>query len=162
VIWVTGLLWLDQVIAVIFGIIILATGYSLLRNAITSLLDEADYDKLNRLINELENKRQARWIDIHNLRAIKYGSFLHVDCHVTLPWYDTLEKTHEDVTAVENLIRESMGEEVEFFIHADPCIMPASCSVCQITQCPHRQAQFVKKVEWKIGNMLPNKKHTAN
>ncbi|HEX5002093.1 MAG TPA: cation diffusion facilitator family transporter [Bacteroidia bacterium] len=161
IIWFTGILWLDQVIAIIFGVIILYTGYTLLRNSITSLLDEADTEKLVRLVEELQLKRQDRWIDIHNLRTIKYGSFLHVDCHITLPWYDSLEKTHEDVTEVERLIRESMGEDVEFFIHADPCIMPYSCKVCQIASCNYRQAPFEAKIEWKIDNVLPNKKHTV-
>lgn len=161
VIWFTNLLWLDQVIAVIFGFIILRTGFGLLRNSITSLLDEADYEKLEKLIGFMESRRQSRWIDIHNLRVIKYGSHLHVDCHITLPWYDSLEKTHTDVTGVEQIIKDSFGAEVEFFIHADPCIMPDSCKICQIADCQVRKAAFVKRVEWKMENMLPNRKHTV-
>jgi cation diffusion facilitator family transporter len=160
IIMLTGMLWLDQVIAIVFGLIILKTGFSLLKNAVTSLLDEADYEKLEKLIEVMQARRQERWIDIHNLRAIKYGAHLHVDCHITLPWYDTLEKTHEDVTAVEKLIRNSFGEDVEFFIHADPCIMPESCKICQISTCQFRKAEFVRKVDWKMENMLPNQKHT--
>ncbi len=155
----TGYLWIDHVLAILFGSIIIGTGFGILKKSVNSLLDEADYEKLYLLIQELQKHRKAKWIDIHNLRVIKYGSNLHVDCHITLPWYDTLEAAHSEVNAVEQLIGESLGKNVEFFIHADPCLMPTSCSICQITECVHRQAPFQKKIIWDITNMLPNRKH---
>ncbi|MBL0341703.1 MAG: cation transporter [Bacteroidetes bacterium] len=162
VIWITGLNWLDQVIAILFAFFILKTGYGLLKNSITSLLDEADYEKLQLLIFELQNNRKEKWIDIHNLRVIKYGSNLHVDCHITLPWYEALESAHEEVTAVEKLIKKNLGSDVEFFIHSDPCITPNSCTICQIKACTFRKAAFKEKIEWNIQNMLPNKKHESS
>ncbi len=161
IIWATGLNWLDQVIAIIFGLFILKTGFGLLKKSITSLLDEADYEKLQLLISELQKNRKEKWIDIHNLRVIKYGSHLHVDCHITLPWYETLESAHDEVSAVENLIKQNLGNEVEFFIHSDPCIPPASCTVCLVSACKFRKAEFQEKIEWNMKNMLPNKKHVA-
>lgn len=158
---VTGLYWLDLVIAIIFGLVILVTGFGLVKKSVTSLLDEADYEKLHLLIGVLEQNRRERWIDIHNLRVIKYGSNLHVDCHITLPWYDSLELTHDEVTKVEKLISTNLGHDVEFFIHADPCIMPDSCTVCQISDCVYRKAPFIKKVEWNASVLLPNRKHRS-
>ncbi len=159
VIYFTGLYWLDQVIAIVFGLIILKTGFGLLKKSVNSLLDEADYEKLQMLISQLQKDRREKWIDIHNLRVIKYGANLHVDCHITLPWYEPLESAHSEVSAVEQLIKENLGNDVEFFIHADPCITPTSCRVCLVTDCKFRKADFKEKVEWTIGNMLPNKKH---
>jgi cation diffusion facilitator family transporter len=158
----TGKLWLDNLIAIIFGLIILITGFGLLKKSVTSLLDEADEEKLVLLVTELNKHRQEKWIDIHNLRVIKYGPNLHVDCHITLPWYDSLEESHSEVDAVEKLVRKSLGRNVEFFIHADPCIMPKSCTVCQLTNCSYRKVPMQKKVEWELSNMLPNKKHGLN
>lgn len=162
-IWLTGLKWLDQVIALLFGGVILRTGYHLITQSITSLLDEADYGRLGQLIAQLQANRRPQWIDIHNLRAIKFGSQLHVDCHLTLPWYQTLDWAHEQVSAVEDLIRrgDREDEEVEFFIHSDPCVMPSSCKVCQLDGCPHRQADLVQKIDWTLQNVLSNKKHTV-
>ncbi|HMT28178.1 MAG TPA: cation diffusion facilitator family transporter, partial [Bacteroidia bacterium] len=159
VIWLTELLWLDQIIAIIFGFIILKTGFSLLKKSVNSLLDEADYEKLQLLISQLQKDRKDKWIDIHNLRVIKYGANLHVDCHITLPWYELLESAHAEVSAVENLIKENLGNEVEFFIHADPCITPTSCAICLVNDCKFRKAPLVKKIDWTMENMLPNKKH---
>lgn len=155
----TDLLWLDNLMAVIFGGVILITGFGLLKKSVNSLLDEADYEKLNQLIDQLQIHRKEKWIDMHNLRVIKYGPNLHVDCHITLPWYDTLEDSHSEVTAVEKLISSSLGSNVEFFIHADPCVMPTSCPICLVKDCKFRQASFSKKIEWEMSNMLPNKKH---
>ncbi len=155
----TGMYWLDQAMAILFGIIILITGFGLLKKSINSLLDEADYEKLQLLISQLQNHRKEKWIDIHNLKVIKYGANLHVDCHITLPWYESLESAHDEVTAVEKLISKSLGNDVEFFIHADPCVTPTSCAICQVANCTFRKAAFVKKIEWELSNMLPNKKH---
>jgi len=158
---VTGLLWIDNVMAIIFGVVILVTGFGLVKKSVTSLLDEADYEKLHQLIAQLQNHRKEKWIDFHNLRVIKYGPNLHVDCHITLPWYDTLEEAHAEVNSVEQLISSSLGSDAEFFIHADPCVTPASCTICQVSNCKYRAAPFQKKIDWEISNMLPNKKHSV-
>ena len=158
VIQVTGLLWLDNVLAIIFGAVIFRTGFQLIRVSITNLLDEADYEKLRQMIDTLNVNRRSKWIDMHNLRVIKYGSQLHVDCHITLPWYDSLEDTHSEVQAVERLLSENMAGDVEFFIHSDPCL-PASCPLCAVENCSYRKAPFVRKVDWTMRNMLPDRKH---
>ncbi len=159
VIYFTQLFWLDNVIAILFGLYIFYTGYKLLRESITNLLDEADYEKLNQVVDILNKNRHEKWIDMHNLRVLKYGAHLHVDAHITLPWYDKLVDSHDEVSSVEKLIKEKLEGEVEFFIHADPCI-PTSCPICSITNCSVRQATQVKRLDWTLENMLPDQKHT--
>jgi hypothetical protein len=75
-----------------------------------------------------------------------------------LPWYDTLEEAHSEVNTLEALIKNEMEGEVEFFIHSDPCL-PASCQICSLNDCKVRKFDFVKKLEWSMENMLPDKKH---
>lgn len=157
-IYLTGKVWIDCVIAILYGGVILRMGYILLKSSINSLLDEADYDKLGQLVGLLNFRRRDKWIDIHNLRVLKYGAHLHVDCHLTLPWYDSLEKSHNEVSALEKLIKDELHGEVEFFIHSDPCL-PSSCQICSLQDCTVRQYAFVKKLEWTMENMLPDKKH---
>jgi cation diffusion facilitator family transporter len=154
----TKIYWLDNLIAVLAGIYICYTGYKLLKESVTSLLDEADVEKLNMVIGTLNKSRREKWIDMHNLRVLKYGTHLHVDAHITLPWYDNLETSHTEVTLVENLIKKQLGDELEFFIHADPCL-PISCPICMVQNCPVRKAEFVKRLEWTLENLLPDKKH---
>ncbi len=160
-IYFTGLFWIDYLITILLGILIIFTGIKLIRESIFNLLDTADYGKISHLITVLNDHRKPSWIDIHNLRVVKYGAVVHVDCHMTLPWYFTLEEAHREVDAVGKLAAREMNYEVEFFIHADPCL-PKSCSICSMADCQVRQHPLVKKLEWKMENVLPDVKHTAS
>lgn len=159
VIYVTGSLWLDNLIAIIFGSYIVFSGYKLLRDSISGIMDEADLQLAGRLIKILDRNRRKNWMDIHNFRIIKYGHGLHVDCHATIPWYFTLEEAHREVKLIDQLINENLPNEVEFFIHADPCEPPSSCAICIKNDCKVRKQAFKKQVEWKLENVLINQKH---
>ena len=155
----TGLSWIDNVLAILFGSFIFYTGFKIVRESFGNLLDEQDQEKIDLLVKVLNENRRENWIDMHNLRVLKYGSGLHVDAHITLPWYLTLELAHAEVDAVEKLVTKEIGTEMEFFIHSDPCL-PKSCAICSVKNCPERKHEQVKKLEWTKENMLPDSKHT--
>lgn len=157
-IYFTGIKWLDNVTAMTLGAYIAYVGYKLIRSSLAGIMDEADYVLIEELIKIMNENRQPNWVDIHNLRVIKYGSKLHVDCHITLPWFLNLRESHEEGEQLGALINEKKQDDIEFFIHTDPCI-PASCKICQKTDCTVRQFAMEKKVEWKLENVLSNKKH---
>lgn len=154
----TGWLFLDNIVAIVFGIIIIQTGIKLIRKSLGGMMDEADERIDESIIAHLVAHRKGEWIDFHNLRVIQYGSKLHVDCHLTLPWYFTLEQAHKEIDEIVGIINKEYFTEVEFFIHGDPCV-PRSCPICMIGDCKVRQAPFVKKVEWTLENVRLNKKH---
>lgn len=160
IIYFTHLFWIDSLITVGLGVVIIYTGINLVKESIFNLLDKADYVKIEHLIYVLNSKRNPSWIDIHNLRVVKYGSVVHVDCHMTLPWYYTLEETHKEVDDLDKLATTEFSHEIEFFIHADPCL-PKSCSICEMKDCKVRKNNFVKRLEWNMSNVLPDTKHTA-
>ncbi len=160
ILW-SGLYILDSILTIILGTYILVVGYRLVRNSLAGLLDEADFDILDDVIKVLNRERKPAWIDIHNLRVLKYGAFIHIDAHMTLPWYQNLEATHLEVKEVEDIIRREFGNRVEFFIHTDPC-SPASCSICTLLNCPERKHPIIKKLEWEAGNLLVNLPHTVS
>ena len=158
IIYFTGILWIDSVLAIVFGLTILSTGFKLMRESVFNLLDKIDIEKLNQLIEILNKKRRTKWIDMHNLRILKYGSRLHIDAHLTLPWYEDLERSHEELSEMEKIVKENLGDEIELFIHADPCL-PFSCSICILENCQHRKSAFIKRLDWTMENLLPNTKH---
>jgi len=158
IIYFTQQYWIDNMIAILFGLFIFYTGYKLVKESVNNLLDEADYEKLNQIVGIFNENRRNNWIDIHNLRVLKYGSYLHIDAHITLPWYNTLEESHNEVSAVEKLIKEKLDGEVELFFHADPCL-PISCPICSKTDCDKRRSEFVKRLDWTLKNVLPDRKH---
>ena len=158
-IYLTGLVWLDSVVAIIFGLMIGYTGYRILRSAIAGIMDEADYELLKRIVAVLNENRRENWIDIHNLRVIKYGSTLHIDCHLTVPWYLNVQEAHDEVEAVGKLIREKIDPSIELFVHTDPCIAP-SCLICTKDNCQVRQHPFKERVEWDFDKVIADRKHS--
>ncbi|MFA6260861.1 MAG: cation diffusion facilitator family transporter [Bacteroidia bacterium] len=158
VITLTGMVWLDNVIAIVFGLLILITGYKLIRKSLAGLMDEADEETLTEMVAILTKYRSDKWIDIHNLRVLRYGAFLHIDCHITLPWYEDLQSSHQELKKVEDIINKAFNQRVEIFIHPDPCL-PASCSLCALEHCRERKFPFKQQVAWELNNLLSDSKH---
>jgi cation diffusion facilitator family transporter len=154
----TGYKWIDGVVAIVFGIIIIVTGYRIVRHSIAGIMDEADLKLLGRMVELLNANRLVNWIDLHNLRVIKYGSVLHVDCHLTVPWYLNVHEAHREIDALGELIRKEFGESLELFVHSDGCL-PFSCKICDKQNCNERQHNFEKKITWTLENISSNKKH---
>lgn len=158
-IWISGINRLDSIVAILFGIFILYTGYKLMRKSLAGVLDEVDYALVEEILEVVNKNRKDDWIDIHNFRVIKYGANLHIDCHITLPWYYSLEQSHQVITEVETILTRESENFVEVFIHADPC-QPASCNICSMKNCKERKHEFVKQIPWTIDLILKNKKHS--
>lgn len=157
---VTKLYWLDKIIAILMSVFIIYNGYIIIRKSLAGIMDEADMDLLKEMLVELNANRRENWIDLHNLRVIKYGSRLHVDCHLTVPWYLNVHEAHVEVDALANLIRKQFGDSIELFVHTDGCL-PISCPICSKEDCPVRQHPFQKRLEWTLDNILSNQKHSV-
>ncbi len=157
----TGIPLLDNLVALIFGGIIFYTGFRLLRQSVAGIMDEADYQLNRELVETLRQYRRNKWIDIHNFRVIKYGATLHVDCHMTVPWYLDTRESHGEVKELEKLLRAHSTVPVEFFIHVDPCEPPENCRICQVEGCPVRQAPGDTPIDWTLDNIMSNNKHKA-
>ncbi len=158
IIYFTGKVWLDSAFAILFAFIIIYTGYKILRSSIAGIMDEADSDLLKKLISLLNSNRRENWVDLHNLRVIKYGGQLHVDCHLTIPWYLNISEAHQEIDSLTSLVKKELGDSVEFFVHTDPCL-DFSCSICTKADCSVRKHPFTKRVDWTLENTLADKKH---
>ncbi len=157
-IYFTNIIWLDSTLSIVVGLYIVWTGYQLLRKSIAGLMDEADFDVVKNLVDVLNKQRKEEWIDVHNLRAQKYGAELHIDCHMTLPNYFDLNRVHEEVALVDKLINAHGGVQTELFIHTDPCL-PECCHYCSMPNCPIRSEARRIEIEWTMENVTRNKKH---
>lgn len=150
---------LDNIIAAGMGAYICFTGYKVMRKAVAGIMDEADHNLLRKIILKLNNNRREEWMDIHNMRVIKYGNVLHIDCHLTVPWYFDVKEAHKLVESFDNLVQSDLSNPVELFIHTDFCAPSYSCKICNMKNCSVRQADFEKKIEWNLDTVLLNKKH---
>ncbi len=157
----TGLFWLDAVVAIVFGGYIIFVGYKIIRKSLKGIMDEADLRMVSDIAELLNKKRKREWIDVHNLKIQQYGSRLHIDGHITLPWYFELREAHSEMEEMIKCIAKSTDRPVEFNFHMDDC-KPFSCEICQLFECQVRQRPFVKKVEWTVENIAQQDKHTVN
>ena len=158
---VTKLAWIDSVVAILFALFIIYTGYTILRSSVAGIMDEADMALQEKLVQTLNANRRPNWIDLHNLRIIKYGSRLHLDCHLTVPWYLNVHEAHREIDALSNLVKNEFGESVELFVHSDGCL-DFSCRICTLADCTVRKHAFEKKIDWTMENILSNNKHRLN
>ncbi|TKK70966.1 cation transporter [Ilyomonas limi] len=156
----TGQYWLDKAIAITLSGIILYNGYRIIRTSLAGIMDEADMKLLTRMVQLLNANRRENWVDIHNLRVIKYGSLLHADFHLTVPWYLNINEAHDEIDKLRTLITSEFGDAFEMFVHTDGCIPPAGCAICIKSDCPVRQHVLEKRLEWTLANVLLNEKHT--
>jgi cation diffusion facilitator family transporter len=153
----TNIVLLDSLLSIFVGLYILYTCYKLVRRSVGGLMDETDIQVVTDVVAVLNTNRNEAWIDVHNLRAQKYGNELHIDCHLTLPNYFDLNRVHEEVSLVDQLINNKVTK-TELFIHADPCL-PYCCHYCSMPNCPIRSEAKTETIEWTMDRVVRNKKH---
>jgi cation diffusion facilitator family transporter len=156
IIYFTGYNWLDNLIAIAFGLLICYTGVHILQKSIAGIMDEADYGIIEQVIKVLNENRKENWIDFHHVRVIKFGSQFHVDCHITLPYYLTVKEAHNEMEAIEQIMKENFENQVETAVHTDPC-KPDLCPICAKKDCAVRQSAFANRIEWNLHNTMPDK-----
>jgi len=137
----TGLTVLDPIAASLVALNILRTGYSLTREAVRGLMDEADDQLLERIIERLEQARKPWCIDIHSLRVWSSGALHHVDFHLTVPRYFDTERLHEADEDYKNDAFQHDEGGWDVIVHYDPC-RPRHCAGCRVEPCSLRSEAF--------------------
>jgi cation diffusion facilitator family transporter len=138
---VTGLVWLDPLVAALVALKLLWTGVALVREAAGGLLDEEDVALLGRLTDVLERYVGQGVIRVHHLRAIRAGRFHHVQAHLVVPEFWPVDRAHE---LSEDLAARVIGDlrvEGELVFHTDPCHR-AYCAMCDLEDCTVRREPF--------------------
>lgn len=137
----TGFAWLDPVTALVVAANLARTGVGLVREAAGGLLDEEDTALLGRLVAAFDANRRPGIIRVHRLRAIRAGRFAHVDAHVIVPEYWSVQQAHDEIDAFERRVLAACEVEGEMVFHTDPC-WRALCRMCEMPDCPVREAPF--------------------
>jgi cation diffusion facilitator family transporter len=137
----TGLVWLDPLVAAAVALNLMWTGVRLVRQAAAGLLDEEDTGLLERLLETLQRHVGHGIIRIHHLRAIRAGRYHHVDAHLVVPEFWSVDQAHEVTEALAARVIEEVGVEGELALHTDPCHR-IYCAMCDYEPCPVRQEPF--------------------
>jgi cation diffusion facilitator family transporter len=137
----TGLMWIDGATAIAFALLLFWTGGGLLRRAARGLLDETDPELVDEIANALEKARRPGIIEVHDLRAINVGDRRHVDLHMVVPEYWTVDRAHAEMDDYERRVRAEHAPRVELQFHVDPCER-AYCERCEVADCSVRASAF--------------------
>lgn len=148
-VWLTRWYVLDALIALAVALHIVIMGWKLVREAIARLMDEAEPQFLEGIVQTLQTARRPAWIDLHHLRAWRSGTRHHVDFHLTLPRYWDLQRCHSEAEEIEDLIHEAQPGHGDVIMHLDPC-MPADCAFCTVRACPVRSTPYRETRSWTV------------
>jgi cation diffusion facilitator family transporter len=145
----TGWPVIDPLVALALGVNLLWAGWRIVRRALTGLLDEADFELLERLAARLEETRRPEWCDIHQLRSRIAGDRQHLDLHLVVPRYFSMEEAHRVGDALEQEIAVACAGEADFIVHLDPC-RSIFCTGCAMPACPVRAAALEKPADLSV------------
>ena len=135
----TGLAWLDPLMALAVAVQLAFTGFKLVRSSSQALLDMEDPEVVARLVAAINAARPPEVLAIHEMRTLRAGRHTHVDIHVVIPEFYTIQRGHDLVEAFNTAVLEASGVEGEMHTHTDPC-QRAWCRRCPLPDCPVRQA----------------------
>ncbi len=145
----TGWLVLDPLAACVVAASVAWSGIGLLRESASRLMDRADAALLAEIVRALESVRRPEWIEAHLLRAWRSGEFVHIDFHLTLPRYWTMDRIHASQHELLRVLLPALGRPGEILVHPDPCVA-SLCPGCRVEPCPVRTAPCGAAAAWSV------------
>lgn len=125
-VYITGWLRLDPLVALAVAVYIVWTGVGLMRRSVSGLLDAAisreDQNEIRKLFREYSHRYRVAF---HALRTRQAGARRFVSFHLLVPDAWTVAHAHRLCEEIEERIR-SMVPNASVFIHVEPIDDPAS------------------------------------
>lgn len=137
----TKVMWLDIVLALLVGAHLIKEGYLLVRKAIGGLLDEEQESVIQSIQDLINQHKQEGIIQVHHLRVMRSGRYHHIDAHVVVPEFWTVEEAHDNTNRYERLIFKNYAFSGEIHFHIDPC-RRLYCRFCDLKNCKVRAEEF--------------------
>ena len=134
-VWVSGWLWLDPVIALLVAANIVWTGWQLLHRSAEGLMDAAIPQEHIDAIETVLVKYRAQGLDFHALRTREAGRQAFISMHVLVPGVWSVQRGHDLVEVIEAEIR-----AVVPFCHVTTHLEPIEDPVSQIDAMLERPA----------------------
>ena len=116
----TGLYWLDPLLAGATAVMILVSGWRLLRESVGGLMDEAAPPELQARIREAVSGAAVGALEAHDLRTRRAGRHTFVEFHLVVPGSMTVGESHDICDRVEAALRADLGADTAVNIHVEP------------------------------------------
>jgi len=115
----TGLLWLDPLLAALTAANVLFSGYALMRSSVGGLMDEAVPPERLARIRALVAEHASGAIEAHDIRTRHSGRFTFVEFHLVVPAAMTVSDAHEICDRIEAALKAELGTAL-ITIHVEP------------------------------------------
>jgi cation diffusion facilitator family transporter len=116
----TGWLFLDPVCAILVALNIIFSGFHLVQRSVFGLMDQADPEVQQRLIERLDRECRVRGISHHLMRQRFNGFSYDVDVHLMFPDSMTIMEAHRLATEVERAIEAELNTATHVTTHLEP------------------------------------------
>ncbi|MDD2929174.1 MAG: cation diffusion facilitator family transporter [Sideroxydans sp.] len=126
-VWLSGWLWLDPLIALAVAANIVWTGWQLLHRSASGLMDAAIPQEHIDAIETVLVKYREQGLDFHALRTREAGRQAFISMHVLVPGKWTVQRGHDLVEVIEAEIRAAVP-----FCHITTHLEPIEDPVSQI------------------------------
>ncbi len=126
-VWGSGWLWLDPLIALLVAANIVWTGWHLLRRSASGLMDEAIPAEQIEAIETVLNNYRRQGLDFHALRTRQAGRQAFISLHVLVPGGWTVQHGHDLLEQIEADIRAAVPFS-HLTTHLEPIEDPLSLS----------------------------------
>lgn len=122
IVWATGIVWLDPVVAMLVGANIGWTGIQLMRKSVAGLLDEADPSVVRGVLACLDEAQSGGEITgYHQLRLRHSDAVLWIEVHMMVCSEMTIAEGHARVTAIEERLRKRFAPSpLHITTHIEP------------------------------------------
>jgi cation diffusion facilitator family transporter len=135
----TGIKWLDPVMAMVVGLLLARTGFRLVKESSQALLDMEDPEVLGKVLASMNRTRTWDILAVHEMRTFRSGRYTHVDVHMVVPEFYPVRQAHDLCEEFGKRALEEAGIEGEVHTHVDPCGR-LYCERCPAKACAIRQA----------------------
>ncbi|HVE48291.1 MAG TPA: cation diffusion facilitator family transporter [Casimicrobiaceae bacterium] len=139
--WISGLHWLDPLIAFAVAANIVWTGWQLLRTSTAGLMDESlPSDELN-AIEAVLNRHKSRGLDFHALRTRRAGTRAFITLHMLVPGHWSVTQAHDYSERIEAELR-AVVPNLNITTHIEPLHDPISKLDEELDREPVKDATF--------------------
>jgi len=115
----TGLLWLDPLMAALTALNILWFGSRLMRDSLGGLMDEAVPPELLARIRRTVAAEAAGAIEAHDMRTRHAGRITFIEFHLVVPGHFTVTEAHDICDRIEAALKTDL-EPAIITIHVEP------------------------------------------
>jgi cation diffusion facilitator family transporter len=115
----TGWWILDPILASLVAVNILWSGWKIVRESLSSLMDEAVSETMMNRIHEVIASEANGAMEAHDLRTRHAGSAIFIDFHLVVPGETTVFEAHEICDRIEKALKETL-EVTHIAIHVEP------------------------------------------